>query len=196
MKLPFHAQSSNTDDEALLIRRAQQGDQEAFAEIYQRHYDAVYTYLFYRLDDQLTAEDLTGEVFLRMVDKISSYSHRGRPILAWLYTIARNLANDYYRHSSFTMSQQSSPLDEQPLIAPHNTEDTVERRLTQECLRRALHRLNETYRQVIILRFIQGLSHAETAAILGKTPGNTKVLQHRALKALRRAFDEEGCYEP
>jgi RNA polymerase sigma-70 factor (ECF subfamily) len=82
-----------------------------------------------------------------------------------------------------------------PAPATSNPEQVVERALTQECLGRALRRLKESYQQVILLRFVQDLSHAETAAMLGRTEGATKVLQHRALKALRQALEVEGCYE-
>ena len=85
------------DDEAQLVRRAKQGDQAAFAEIYTRHHDAVYAYLYYRVNDVQVAEDLTGEVFLRLVAKMDRYTYRGRPILAWMYTIARNLLIDHQR---------------------------------------------------------------------------------------------------
>ncbi|HFD40054.1 MAG TPA: sigma-70 family RNA polymerase sigma factor, partial [Anaerolineae bacterium] len=78
-------------NEKQIIQRAQTGDRAALATIYREHYTAIFNYLFYRLGDQATAEDLTAEVFVRMVDKIESYRYRGKPILAWLYTIARNL---------------------------------------------------------------------------------------------------------
>lgn len=181
------------DDEGPLIRRAKQGDREAFSEIYRRHYDAIYAYLSYRLGDAVAAEDLTSEVFVRLVEKIPNFTYRGRPILAWLYTIARNLLTDYHRQSG---SEVYVPLDEQWVAATPNPARTVERRLERECLARALRHLSDSYQQVILLRFIQSLSHAETAAILGKTENATKVLQHRALKALRRALAREGCYEP
>jgi RNA polymerase sigma-70 factor (ECF subfamily) len=189
------------DDQARLIRRAKGGDPAAFAEIYQAHYEAVYTYLFYRLGDPLLAEDLAGEVFVRLVERISKFTYRGQPILAWLYTIARNLLADHYRQHSrdadLALEPEYEPEREPELqAAPHDPARLVERRLEQECLKRALRRLADSYQHVILLRFVQGLSHAETAAILGKSENTTKVLQHRALKALRRAIADEGCYEP
>lgn len=179
-------------DEARLIQAAKRGERAAFAEIYQRHYDAVYTYLFYRCGDPPLAEDLAGEVFLRLVERISSYTYRGQPILAWLYTVARNLLADWYRQAG---RNDPLPLEERMVAGGSSPSETAERRLEQACLVRAMQHLNESHRQVILLRFVEGLSHAETAQILGRTENATKVLQHRALKALRRALETEGCYD-
>lgn len=179
-------------DEARLIQAAKRGERAAFAEIYERHYDAVYTYLFYRSSDPSLAEDLAGEVFLRLVERISGYTYRGQPILAWLYTVARNLLIDHYRQSG---RNDLVPLEERMVAAASNPVETTERRLEQACLVRAMQHLSESHQQVILLRFVEGLSHAEAAQILGRTENATKVLQHRALKALRRALETEGCYD-
>ncbi len=179
-------------DEARLIQAAKKGEPAAFAEIYQRHYDAVYTYLFYRSGDPMLAEDLAGEVFLRLVERVSGYTYRGQPILAWLYTIARNLLTDHHRQAG---RNELLPLEEQVIASPSNPAETAERRLEQACLARAMRHLTEPYRQVLLLRFIEGLSHAETARVLDRTENATKVLQHRALKSLRQALKTEGCYD-
>lgn len=179
-------------DEARLIAAAKKREQAAFAEIYRRHYDAVYNYLFYRSGDMMLAEDLAGEVFLRLVEKIGGYTYQGQSILAWLYTIARNLLTDHYRQAERFDSQ---PVEEKAIAAVSNPAGTAELRLDQACLARAMRHLSDSYRQVILLRFIEGFSHAETAGVLGKSVNATKVLQHRALKALREALDVEGCYD-
>jgi RNA polymerase sigma-70 factor (ECF subfamily) len=178
-------------DEAQLVQAAMQVERAAFAELYERHFDAVYSYLFYRSGDPALAEDLAGEVFLRLVEKISTYTYRGQPILAWLYTIARNLLTDHHRQAGRTV-----PLREegQEIAASSDPTKAVERHLDQACLVRAMPALTESQRQVILLRFVQGLSHAETARVLGKTENATKVIQHRALQALRRALEAEGYY--
>jgi RNA polymerase sigma-70 factor (ECF subfamily) len=179
-------------DEARLVEAARNGERAAFAEIYRRHYDAVYAYLFYRSGDAMLAEDLAGEVFLKLVERISGYTYRGQPILAWLYTVARNLLTDHHRRVG---QDDPLPVGEQVLAAPSNPSEEAERRLEQACLVRAMRHLTESHRQVILLRFVQGLSHSETAQILGRTENATKVLQHRALKALRRSLKSEGCYD-
>ena len=83
--------------ELRLIRRAKRGDPQAFEEIYDEHQPAIYRYCVCRVGSDAVAEDLTSEVFVRLVEKIDDFTYRGRPLLAWLYTIARNLVNDHHR---------------------------------------------------------------------------------------------------
>lgn len=181
------------DDEAQLVRRAKKGDQTAFAEIYTRHHDAVYAYLYYRVNDVQVAEDLTGEVFVRLVSKMERFTYRGRPILAWLYTIARNLLIDHQRR------QTQSPmmdLNEQWMTAAPGPSEVAERGLTRDCLIRSLKHLTEDQQRVILHKLLEGRTNSEVADLLGKTEGAVKSLQHRALASLRRAVMKERCYEP
>ncbi len=180
-------------DERTLIRRAQQGDREAFAELYDLHYPAIFNYFFYRVGDQALAEDLTADLFVRMVEKIGRYRERGRPFLAWLYTIARNLLMDYYRRRP---REDTELVDDRMLSNGRTLNAEIEHRLSLDCLSMALQSLTEDQRQVIILRFLERRSIAEVASILKKTAGAVKALQHRALGALKRAMEREGCYEP
>lgn len=176
-------------DEARLIQRAKDGDPTAFAEIYDRYQPAIYRYIFYRVGDVATAEDLTGEVFVRLVERIDRFTYRGRPLLAWLYTIARNLVIDYQRQAG---RATMLPLDEQLVAGAGDLERATERGLAQRRLAAALTHLTEDQRQVIILKFIEGLENAEVARILGKRVGAVKALQHRALAALRRILERNG----
>jgi RNA polymerase sigma-70 factor (ECF subfamily) len=180
-------------DEAQLVRRAKQGDQAAFAEIYTRHHDAVYTYLYYRVNDAQIAEDLAGEVFLRLVAKMGKFTYRGRPILAWLYTIARNLLIDHQRKQA---QSGTLGLEEDWVTSDPSPPEVAERGLTRECLIRSLKHLTEDQQRVILHKLIEGRSNAEVADLLGKTEGAVKSLQHRALASLRRAVKKERCYEP
>jgi RNA polymerase sigma-70 factor (ECF subfamily) len=183
------------DDEARLIQLAQQGDAEACATLYDRHYDAVYRYCYYRVGDVSLAQDLTGEVFVRMVDKLDTFKVCGRPLLAWLYTIARNLVNDVHRYRG---KATHLPLSEATLLSGDDGSDLtrwVERRLEADCLAAALKHLTEEQRQVILLKFMEGLNNAQVASLLSKTEGAIKSLQHRALGSLRRAIEMERCYE-
>jgi len=176
-------------DEARLIQRAKEGDPAAFAEIYDRHQPAIYRYILYRVGDVATAEDLTGEVFVRLVERVDRFTYRGRPLLAWLYTIARNLVTDYRRRAG---QAAMLPLDEQLVAEVDDMEQVTERGLAQRRLAAALTHLTEDQRQVIILKFIEGLNNAEVARTLGKSVGAVKSLQHRALAALRRALERNG----
>jgi RNA polymerase sigma-70 factor (ECF subfamily) len=178
-----------TQDEILLIQRAKQGDRAAFAEIYDRHQSAIYRYIFYQVSDVATAEDLTSEVFVRLVEKIDRFTYQGRPLLAWLYTIARNLVMDHHRRAG---KSQLLSLDEQLVADAIAPEEATERRLTQDRLTAAIAHLTEDQRQVILLKFVEGLGNETTAQALGKTVGSVKSLQHRALAALRRILEKNG----
>ena len=183
----------SVSDEIQIVQRAQAGDRDAFAALHDRYWQAIYTYVYYRVDDQDAADDLTAEVFVRMVEKIDKYRPRGKPFVAWLYTIARNLLTDYYRRRG--RDAETLPLEDLPLASPSNPSDAAENHLAAECLGRAIRQLTEDQRLVVIGKFIEGRSNAEIARILEKTEGSVKSLQHRALAALRRVIEREGCYE-
>ena len=180
---------SGTANDARMVSRAQQGDQAAIAEIYERHHAAIYRYVFYRVGDVATAEDLTGAVFVRVVENIDRFVYRGRPLLTWLYTIARNVVVDHHRR---TGGPVIVPLDERLESGAADVERAAERALTQQRLAHALSRLTEDQRQVIVLKFIEEMSNDETAETMAKTVGAVKSLQHRGLAALQRILADDG----
>jgi RNA polymerase sigma-70 factor (ECF subfamily) len=184
-----------SEDESRLIQLAQRGDANACAALYGRHYDAIYRYCYYRVEDSELAQDLTSEVFVRMVEKLDTFRSRGQPLVAWLYTIARNLVIDVHRQRGKVVHLS---LDEALHLDRDGQPDLVsrvDRRLAADCLAAALKHLTEEQRHVILLRFIEGLNSGQVARILSKSEGAVKALQHRALKALRRALEKERCYE-
>jgi RNA polymerase sigma-70 factor (ECF subfamily) len=172
--------------DADLIRRAKDGDESAVVEIYNQCQAPVYRYVYYRVGSTALAEELTADVFVRMVDKIGSFRDVGRPILAWLYAIARNRVIDYQRAQSreeWLSLDETLPASEDG--QPHRVAESAELRST---LLAALEHLTETQRQVILLKFMEARSNAEVAEILGKEEGAIKSLQHRALASLRRTL--------
>ena len=176
-----------------LIQRARQGDQRALVEIYECYQPSVFTYIFYRVSDQEIAEDLTSEVFTRMLVNLPRYKSSGKPILAWLYTIARNLVIDHYRKKR---TANHLPLEEDLIDGENNHPvKTTEEQLVHECLSRALNHLTEEQRQVILLKFIESREVSELVTILGKNERAIRSLQHRALVALHRMMKKEHCYE-
>jgi RNA polymerase sigma-70 factor (ECF subfamily) len=175
-------------DETRLIQRAKEGDPAAFAEIYDLHQPAVYHYTLCRVGDAVVAEDLTSEVFARLVEKIDHFTYQGRPLLAWLYTIARNLITDHQRRA---VQKTMLPPYERLMTEADDLEQKVERGLARQRLVAALPSLTQDQRQVIHLKFIKGLDNAETARTLGKSVGAIKSLQHRALAALRRTLEKD-----
>ncbi len=180
-------------DDKRLVKRAQKGDRRAVAALYANYQARVHRYIAYRVGDPTLAEDLTADVFVSMVRHIGNYESRGRPFLAWLYVIAGNTCKMYYRRQNLV---EFETMPEEMIDRRSGPEDAAHLRLSQERLLAAMPRLTESQRQVILLKFIEGFDNAEVAAMLEKTEGAIRVLQHRALAALRRALAEEGQHEP
>jgi RNA polymerase sigma-70 factor (ECF subfamily) len=173
----------NTD----LIKRAQQGDLETIGRLYETYHLSVFRFLFYRVGDRAAAEDLTSEVFLRMLRFISGFNPPGASFQAWLFQIARNLAIDHHRRMSV---RNHLPLRENLAARGEQLDTTVERSLTSESLQAALAQLNDEQRDVILMRFIAGMPIAEVAKALHKSEDSIKGLQRRGLSALREILVE------
>ena len=174
---------TNTDQ----ITRAQKGDPTVVGRLYERYHLGIYQYLFYRVSERQTAEDLTSEVFLRMIRALETYQPRLVSFRAWLYQIAHNLVVDYYRMMSHRNHLQ---LDEGLLAAKDDPVSEVDHGLTIASLHAALAKLPEEQRDVVILRFISGLPIAQVAETLGKSEDAIKGLQRRALTMLRAFLTE------
>lgn len=172
-----------------LVRRAQDFDPVAFGEIYERYYIGLYKYIYYRVGDQTAAEDLAMEVFVKAMEALDAFTFRGIPFSAWLYRIASNLVIDYFRRQP---SQPSLSLEEKLVAAAEHPTPLMDQEFSHHALRAALADLTDDQQQVIILKFVDGLSNIEVAQILGKTEGAVKSLQHRALASLGRVLGEQG----
>ena len=168
-----------------LVRRAQQGHSEAFAGLYEAYYDKIYRYVMFKTGDTLEAEDLTEEVFLRMLESIGSFKWQGYPFTSWLFRIAHNLVIDYYRKSG---RQKKTSLDDAMRVVGSDGVD-VDRKLDIELsikeVKDAMGGLTQLQQEVLSLRFAGGLSVAETAEAMGKKENAVKALQHAAIKKLR-----------
>ncbi len=149
--------------EQRLIQRAQQGDRQAFADLYERYQPAIYNYLYYRIDDPDCAEELTCEVFARMAQNIRGYRSQGQPFLAWLYTIARNLRIDFYRDCG---KVQIVELDETWMGEENSPADALEVQLKAECLKKVMPYLTEDQQFVIVAKFVEGRTNAEIALLI------------------------------
>ncbi len=170
-------------DEQGLIQRARQFDQEAFAQLYDRHFDRIYRYVALRIGNQMEAEDVTQQVFLKALRSISSYQWRDIPFSAWLYRIAHNQVVDYLRRKT---RQPSMPLDERITVSDSNPEKIAEHKLDVEQLMLATRQLTPAQQEVISLRFASELPIAQVAKIMGKSETAVKALQHSAIVALRK----------
>jgi RNA polymerase sigma-70 factor (ECF subfamily) len=165
-----------------LIKRAKGGDESAIVAIYERYASSIYRYIFFRVGEQQVAEDIQGEVFLRMIEGIHRYEERGWPISAWLYRIAHDRTIDTLRRYR---TRQQVPLEQCSGVCD-GPETSVDRRLQHEEIVRIMANLTDQQRQVIHLRFIADLSIQEVASRLGRTEGSVKALQHRGLQAIAR----------
>ncbi len=167
------------------IARAQAGDADAIGTIYESFHQRIYRFLYYRVGDRQTAEELTSEVFLRMIKALPNYKINQIPIQAWIFQIARNLAVDYYRKSR--LRSHAELTDREP-SANEDLDVSTDRQLTSELLAAALDELTDEQREVIIFRFVSEMSTAEVAAALDKSEGAVKALQRRGLIALRKVL--------
>ncbi len=182
----LHGNSLNNGVPYDVIARAQRGNPEEIGLLYSRYYQQVYRYLYYRTGDPQTAEDLTGEVFLRMVQALPNYHFETTPFLAWLFQVARNLAIDHYRHQ---VAHPVVAINEELDSDDENLDSTLDLNLSNTSLARALAGLEETQRDVLVLRFIEQLPIAEAALALHKSEDAIKALQRRGLKALRKLLE-------
>jgi RNA polymerase sigma-70 factor (ECF subfamily) len=174
--------ASNSSEEAL-VYRAQSGDADALVELYQRHAPAIFRYFLFRVSERASAEDLTGEVFERMVAALPRYEQRGLPFAAWLFRIAHDRWVDHQRRAQH---RQTEPLSEWLETDAPGTEAQALAHAAHAELWAQLAALTDEQRQVIQLRFVEGYNLEECAQLLGKTTGAVKALQHRALQQLAR----------
>jgi RNA polymerase sigma-70 factor (ECF subfamily) len=174
-------------DEARLLERAGEYDPVILGQIYDEYFGRIYAYIYHRIGDARVAEDLTADVFLRMLESVKAEKGWQTSLTGWLYRIAHNLVIDHYRRQS---KRDGPSLDERLVAAAESTSLRMETLLSQEQLRTAIQTLTEEQQQVVVLKFVEDLSNAEVARILGKTEGAVKALQHRALVTLRRALGD------
>lgn len=176
-----------------LVRRVRDRDPLAFQELYERYAPRVFGYLFQRLNgDAEEAEDLTADVFTRVYEKIDGFQPQGAPLSAWVFRIAHNRLIDSIRRRP---RQIHVTLDEAPELAAGPVFGNVEQHVALEEIKAGLIRLTPEQRQVIVLRFLEGKSLAETAAIVGRNEDAVKKLQARGLAALRRGLEcFSGCW--
>jgi len=167
--------------ESELVQRAIHGDTAAFGELYQMHLTRIYRYIFYKVGDATEAEDLTEQTFLKAWEAMGRFREQGVPFAAWLYRLAHNVVIDFHRtqHEAVPLDELIDAEDRQ--LAP---DEAAAIRLDVQALKQAIGRLTPEQQQVVILRFVQGLSHGDVAHIMGKNEGAVRAIQHRALRAL------------
>ena len=172
-------------EDAQLLKIAQDGDADAFGELYERYAKLIHRFMFAHLDHRIDAEDLTEEVFLRVWRTLPNFREQGVPFGAYLYHIARNVLIDHYRRNKRSFRDISI---EDSYVVDHNPDpsETVTNTLEHQELREVLVQLRDDYREVLVLRFLSELSPEETAQVMKRSVGAVRVLQHRALSAMRK----------
>ena len=171
-------------EEKEIIRKASQGDKEAFGFLYENYVDRIFNYIYYRTGNVHDAEDLTARVFQRAMKHILNYQDRGVPFSAWLYRIAHNLVANWYRDNS--RKQEVSITEKLILPAKHeHPETTIMRTDKQDALLHLIRTLPQDRQQLLILKFVEDYSNAEIGEIMGRSEGAIKSLYHRTLLALR-----------
>jgi RNA polymerase sigma-70 factor (ECF subfamily) len=175
-------------NEHTLLERAKQYDEAALGELYDHYAPRIYAYIYRRVSDAHLAEDLTSDVFVRVIQAIQSERFWHTSFQAWLYRIAHNLVADHYRRQSPATELE---LDERLVAAEDDPVAAVAERFSHRRLRAAISRLTSDQQQVLALRFGEGMAAREVARVMDKSVGAIEALQHRALAALRRVLGEE-----
>jgi RNA polymerase sigma-70 factor (ECF subfamily) len=180
--------------ERRLVEAACRGEESAVEALYRTHFDAVYRYVLLRLGSPSAAEDVTSQVFLGMIRGLGRYRDEGKPFLAWLYSMARKQVAFFQRTQSRTPTHWDldavAELAEQT-AGPHAT---AAERETRAAIARALTRVPEGQREVILLRYVLSMSLADTAAVVGRSEGAVKQLQLRGLATLKALLQQADLH--
>lgn len=152
------------------------------ASLYEEYYDKIAHYASVHIGNKADAEDIAGEVFLKALESLRSYEHRGIPMQAWLFKIAHNLVVDYLRRMS---KRKTVDLESVTIKSNENLEVVAEINIEIERVKKAMEQLTSEQREVLSLRFFGELSSKETAAIMGKSNGAVREMQRAATSKLR-----------
>jgi len=172
-----------------LVARGQGGDRDALEELYLIHFDRIYSYLHVSVGNRHDAEDLTTQTFLKMLEKIGSFKWQSAPFSAWLFRIAHNLAMDHFRARRRWQPEEEVP--EPPGEEEPSAELAAMQTIGRESMLKLIERLSPEQQQVLTLKFVFNLPNAEVGAILDKTEGAIKSLQHRALVSLQKQIQQQ-----
>ncbi len=171
-----------------LVERTKQGDKDAFASLYEQYVDAIYRYVYFRVDAD-DAEDLVETVFVKAWEKIAGYKQTKDNFSSWLFRVAHNLVVDHYRSRK---TVEAITEEYQEYRAEYHPKIVTERGIESDLLQKALKGLKDDYQQVLVLKYINELSNKEISALLDKSEGSLRILQFRALKALKGVLEEMG----
>ena len=164
-----------------LVEIAASGNFEAFAKLYHIYVEQIYRYVFYQVKDKMTAEDITADVFVKALDKIQSCKGKESTFSSWLYRIAYNVTIDNFRNA-----RKNLPIDLEMVSNLDDPKQEIRRNLERQELFEAISKLPKNQRRFIILKFIEGMDNREVGQIMGKSQVALRLLQLRAIAALRK----------
>jgi len=171
----------NKRTEQLIILKLQGGDPEAYSDIYKQYSVSLLRFIYFRVSDKELARDLMQEVFTRFIEVADK--ERITNIRAYLYRIARHLVIDFYKTSS---RQVTVKLDKTGELKSMIGQEATEARLDLEIVIKAADNLKPVWREIVILKFIEGLEHEEIAAVIKRSVNYVRVNLHRAMKELKK----------
>lgn len=177
-------------EERRLIQQAQSGSEEAFAELYRATVQRIYRYIYYRTHDEQLAEDLTADVYTKVIEGLPRYIDKGKPFVAWLYRIAHARVVDHYRRQD--RRPTATNVEEANLSITPDMDVGMVKSHASQALTNAIAGLTVEQQQVIILRFIEGLPIEAVAEQMGKKGNAIKALQHRAVRSLASHLERSG----
>ena len=182
------------DPQALRLRAlvdlAKEGDAEAFGQLYDHYAQGVFRFVYYRVSSRPLAEDITSETFARGLRSIQRFNWQGKDFGAWLTTIARNLIADHFKSSRSRLEVVTEVLPENKAVVASPEQDVLSM-ISNDLLYEAVNQLPREQRDCVLMRFIQGLTIAQTAAALGRSEGAVKQLQLRAIRGLSKLVSED-----
>lgn len=179
------------DNERDTLERAIRGEASAFGSLYDKYQPNIFRFIFLKVSQREEAEDLTHQVFLSAWQNIEAFKDQGLPLSSWLYKIARNKVIDYYRTKKSVTSIDDTS-DEIMALVSDSGQRELETKMDIEAVYRALRKLPSDYQEIILMRFVEGLSPGEVSEITGKNNGAVRVLQFRALRQLKKVLEDNG----
>lgn len=183
------------EDERKLILKAKEGKEEAFGQLYDKYMPAIYRFVFLKVGGQKAqAEDICHEVFLNAWQNIKNFRFQGYPFSSWLYRIAANAVIDYYRTRKINLNIDTVP--EEAVVENASLSENFDKQLDLQTVRLCLKKLEPSYQDVLIMKFVEELSNKEIAVALEKSEGAIRVIQHRAIKQLKKHIENERSNNP
>lgn len=180
------------ESEDKLVKKAQNGEAAAFGRLYDEYIEPIYRFVYLKVSHKADAEDITQQVFLNAWQNVGNYRSQGFPFSSWLYKIAHNAVIDYYRIKSSRPHIEFETAAE--IAAETDIDNEIDKNFELMLIKNAIQKLPPDQQNIVIMKFVEELSNKEVAKILDKTEGAIRVVQHRALKQLKKHLDESGYH--